>query len=323
VPELSVSVIVCTYNRRAYLPAAMKPLLDDPGAKEIVVVVDGSSDGSFELLTQMAADDARLKPVFIANAGKESARQEGVERASGDVVLLLDDDVVADPGLVAGHGRHHARNAGLVVVGYMPVVVGARRRPDGAATTLYAAEYEGMVASYEHDPDLVLRKLWGGNVSLRRTDALRVGLRSTYSAPYHQDRDFGLRCLEAGLEGRFDRSLRATHMHSRTIDAFLRDSRSQGAGLRQVHALHASQTGAFDHDQFERGLPRPLAAWVRATSRPQVLKASTSALRTTALAAGHVRFDRGTTAALKLLRRMHQRAGALAGGTSADFAPRA
>jgi glycosyltransferase involved in cell wall biosynthesis len=310
----TVSVVMPTYRRRHVLAHVLAPLLADPVASEIVVVVDGSRDGSYELLVDLAAGDPRLKPHLIENRGKEGARQAGVERASGEVVLLLDDDVLAAPGLVGGHARHHAEREGIVVLGYMPVRLPERRTAGNGATFLYAREYETRSREYEQDPGLVLRKLWGGNVSLRRADALRVGFRSAgYTAGYHQDREFGLRCLDAGLEGRFDRDLAAVHLHERSVDAFVRDARAQGRGLRQLHELHRAELGPLDERRFVAGLPRPLRAWVNAARRPRVSDASSWLLRALAAGLGRARAFGMEAQALRLLRRMEQQAGALEG----------
>src|SRR5262249_54586326 len=158
-------------NRRALLERVLEPLLGDPGATEIVVVVDGSEDGSFELLTGLAESDPRLRPVRIENRGKEGARQAGLEAASGDVVLFMDDDVLAAPGLAAGHAAAHDGEDGLLVVGYMPVEPPTIRHGGDAPTLLYAAEYENRCRQYELDPTLVLKTLWGGNFSMPREAA--------------------------------------------------------------------------------------------------------------------------------------------------------
>jgi glycosyltransferase involved in cell wall biosynthesis len=308
----TVSVVMPTYRRPNVLPLVLAPLLADPAANEIVVVVDGSRDGSHELLVDLAARDPRLKPHVIENRGKEGARQAGVERATGDVVLLLDDDVLAAPGLVGGHARHHAERGGLVVLGYMPVKLPERRTAGCGATFLYAGEYETRSREYEADRGLVLRKLWGGNMSLRRADALRVGFRSAgYTAGYHQDREFGLRCLAAGLEGRFDRALAAVHLHERSVDAFVRDARAQGRGLRQLHELHRAELGSLDERRFVAGLPRPLRAWVNAARRPRVSTASSRLLRAFAAVLGRARAFGMEAQTLRLLRRVEQQAGAL------------
>jgi glycosyltransferase involved in cell wall biosynthesis len=300
-----------TYNRRELLPRVLEPLLADDVAAELVVVVDGSRDGSIELLNELAARDHRLRPVFIENRGKEGARQAGVEHAQGEIVLLLDDDVLAEPGLVAGHAEAHSADRDLVVVGYMPVRFPSRRRPGDVSTLLYATEYEGRCHEYEHDPSLVLRTLWGGNLSLRREDALRIGFVSEFSQGYHQDRDFGLRCLKAGLRGRFDRRLGAVHLHERSLEAFIRDARRQGAGRLQVHALHPELLPPLRADEFASGLPTPVRELVLACRRPRAEALCRGGVAMTASAAGRLRLWSAETAAVKVLRRIEQQRGAL------------
>src|SRR4051794_23694299 len=113
----TVSVVIPTYNRAARLRAVVDPLLADPSLHELIVVVDGSRDGSIELLEEIAVADGRLRPLWIENIGDMGARTRGAEIATGEVVLFLDDDVLPAPGLLAGHARHHAAAEGLVVVG--------------------------------------------------------------------------------------------------------------------------------------------------------------------------------------------------------------
>ncbi|MGH2745153.1 MAG: glycosyltransferase family 2 protein, partial [Thermoleophilaceae bacterium] len=170
----SVSVVMPTYNRRSLLPRVVEPLLGDRGASEVVVVVDGCDDGSLEWLRSRALRDGRLRPLGIENRGENGARQAGIEAARGEVVLLLDDDVAAEPGLASGHARRHAGDRGLVVLGYMPPPLPARRRAGDFTTRLYANEYEAVCVGYERAPGRILRNLWAGNMSMRRADCLRV-----------------------------------------------------------------------------------------------------------------------------------------------------
>jgi glycosyltransferase involved in cell wall biosynthesis len=311
-PLPTVSVVIPTYNRRAQLRTVLAPLLADPAATEIVVVVDGSRDGSLEELQALAATDPRLIAVFQENAGEGAARQAGVERATGDVVLLLDDDVEAQPGLVAGHARHHAQREDLVVLGYMPPVPPQDGDPDAFSIQLYAEAYEGRCASYEEDPGLILRHLWAGNVSLRRATVLEVGIGSdVYDERYHPDREFGLRLLGHGLTGAFDRELRARHHYHRPLQSFIKDARSQGAGWTLVHQLHGDDAGDLPEDRFETGLPAPVALLVRICRRPRA-----AALVAAALTAGLRAASRaGNTAAAvrfaRLLRRVEQQRGAI------------
>jgi GT2 family glycosyltransferase len=309
-PLPSVSVVIPTRDGRERLRRVLPPLLASP-LEEIVVVVDGSRDGSLELLLDLGADDARLKPVFVEQEGPSAARQLGVEHAIGDLVLLLDDDVLVSPGLVEGHARRHAAADRLVVLGYTPTVTPPRRRPGDVAVFLYARDYERGFAALRHDPALVLRKLWGANVSLRRSDCLRVGLRSpAFPERYHEDREFGLRCLKAGLTGVFDPKLKADHLYTRSVDGFLADARAQGAGIYLVHKLHPDVLGPLAPVAFEEGLPSPAKIVVRACRHEYVRTMTVAVLRALLAGAGQARFYSLETILAQLLRRIEQQYGA-------------
>ena len=306
----SVSVVIPTCHRRERLPAVVEPLLDDPATTEVVVVVDGCRDGSLELLQALAAKEPRLRPLFIENSGEMGARQAGVEHAVGEVVVLLDDDVVATPGLVTGHARRHGRGERRVIVGYMPTITPAERRPGGFATYLYAQEYERIRGTYESHPGAVLLDLWAGNISLRRADCLSVGLQSSFAARHH-DREFGIRCLKAGLVGEFDRALLAHHVHHRPLHAFLRDARLQGRGRALIHQLHQDVVGPLAPDAFERHLPWPARWLVRASRSDRARRPMAAVLRHAARAAGPARLFGLESATAKLLRRIEEQRGAL------------
>jgi glycosyltransferase involved in cell wall biosynthesis len=312
-----MSVVMPTFNRRDRLETVLAPLLADPATDEVVVVVDGCEDGSLELLQELAAREPRLRPVFQANAGEGAARHAGVEAATGEVVLLIDDDVEAAPGLVGGHARHHVDGAPRVVVGYMPTLDPDPDDPDGFSTRLYAEAYEGRCARYATEPQTVLRHLWAGNVSLPREACLRVGLASdAFTERYHPDRELGLRLLEDGLTGVFDRSLAATHHHARPLDAFVRDARSQGAGWSLVHRLHPESAGELPEDRFRAGLPRPLAALVDACRRPRLGALVAAVLHRAVALSGRRGAGLGSRRVqlplARLLRRVEQQRGAIA-----------
>ncbi len=309
----TVSVVIPTYNRRQRLPELLGAVLPE-AATEIIVVVNACEDGSLQLLEERAEQELRLRPMFVAESSQTLALQAGVDAANGDVVLMLDDDVLPEPGLVEGHARHHAGAEGLVVLGYMPVARPARRRRGEFAAALYSHDYEGACERYEHDPETILTGLWAGNVSLRRSDCLRVGLRAEVGMPagygYHEDRDLGLRCQAAGLRGVFDRRLRARHMYEKTTEGFLRAARSSGATRAAVHATHAEAVGALPEDFFARAAPLPGRLLVRLARNRTAYRPVRSLLRAITAAAGALRVFRVETHAGFLLGLIEQQRGA-------------
>jgi glycosyltransferase involved in cell wall biosynthesis len=267
----TISVVAPTYNRRHGLEAFVEPILREPGLHELVMAVDGSTDGSVEWLRDRAARDGRLKVLALANGGAGPARQAGIEAATGDVVLLLDDDVIADPGLVAGHARHHAALEPQLVLGYMPN--DWRQLPPGrrGVGKLYLDAYEHYVERYRRDPEFVLTGLWGGNLSMPREQFLRVRMDELAIARGQDDREFGIRCHKAGIRGVFDPSLRARHLFERPLDAYRRDCRVLGESLVLLGRAHPDvlggdlvqgSAGSRPEEGVGVGLPRPVRrAW--------------------------------------------------------------
>ena len=151
-------------------------------------MVDGSRDGSFEYLQQVAEREPRLKPILHRESvGQTLAQQAGVEAAIGEVIVLVDDDVVAHEGLVTGHARHHAEVRNLVVLGYMPTRIPPHARGSVFAVRLYAEEYERASQVWAEASDSVLRGLWMGTCRCGARTACGSGLatRTTARLPTH------------------------------------------------------------------------------------------------------------------------------------------
>ncbi len=225
----SVSVVVPTHGRPEQAAALVGDLLGQRDCQEVVVAIDGP-DARLEGLLSQTEDERLVVVVMPANVGQAAAREAGARAASGDLVLLLDDDVRLEPGAVTGHARIHADVPGLVVVGHNPVALPERRRAGMAATYLYAAEYDRAWAELVRDQSLVLDRLWGGHISVRREDYLRAS-GHVWPVRYHEDQDLGRRLKAAGLRGRAVPSLRSRHHHVRALAQSVEEARRQGEAL--------------------------------------------------------------------------------------------
>jgi len=308
----SISVVIPTYNGADLLERILRPLVEDPAASEVIVVVDGSPDGSVELVDRLARDEPRLRSLLIDNSGDMGAREAGALAATSEIVLFIDDDVLADPGLVSGHARRHAQNAADIVVGYMPVTPERRRDPSDFAMRLYSHDYEGRCEVYDRDPESPVRDLWGGNFSMRRADCLAVGMSNpSFTEHYHADRDFGIRCFESGLSGTFDRSLSAVHLHERTLASFVRDAQSQGAAFVLLPQFHPGTVSPPAAGEFARNLPRPLSDLVHLSRRPRCYHAVSGSVRLLVRATGLARLWPLQDHLGRLLRRIEQQHGAI------------
>ena len=234
--RLRVSVVIPSYRRLDQLPRLLGRY-SELGADEIVVILDGPHTGSEALAEAWASD--RIRIVELAeNIGLALARIEGLNQATGDIILIVDDDVLPVSNIVAQHReKHQSGPFGLVQIGYMPVALPRKRRRDQAPTYLYAREYEAATRTWESQPEKLLSGLWNGNVSLRRElyqNAERA--RASIRLDYNEDLDLGLRLDALDSVADFDRTIVARHLHSRTFDAFVRESRARGEAVVEIES---------------------------------------------------------------------------------------
>jgi hypothetical protein len=282
-----ISVVAPSYKRRHGLPRFVAPLLREPDLHELVIAVDGSDDGSVEWLEERRRDDARLVVLDLPNRGAGATRQAGIEAATGEVVLLIDDDVIAAPGLVGGHLRHHRELEPKLVLGYMPN--DWRRLPPGrrGIAHIYRRAYEMHCRRFDQDPDFVLHGFWGGNCSMPRADFIRVGMEGLAVKRGQDDREFALRCAKAGIRGTFDRTLVGEHLYERSLEQYRRDCRIQGQSRKLIHDVHADLVGSdlsddprSSHvpDAVGMGLPRSIRGVWRMCARQPIFPVATAVL---------------------------------------------
>ena len=97
-----VTVVVPVYDVERWLPESLDSLLGQSGVDlEVVVVDDGSPDGSGAIADEYAARDHRVRVVHVPNGGLGSARNVGTEGVTGDFLGFLDSDDVVPPGALA------------------------------------------------------------------------------------------------------------------------------------------------------------------------------------------------------------------------------
>lgn len=95
--EPLISIVVPIYNLESYIRKCLGSLVGQSYSNlEIVVVDDGSSDGSRRIIEEFAHADARVKPVYKSNEGVSLARRDGIEASTGDYIFFIDGDDYLD-----------------------------------------------------------------------------------------------------------------------------------------------------------------------------------------------------------------------------------
>ncbi len=197
---LRFSVIIPTYQRRDVVCASVAALAKQEfgGAFEVIVVVDGSTDGTAEALRRLSVPFS-LTVLEQSNQGASEARNHGASMARGEILLFLDDDMESDPRLLIEHDQSH-RTGADVVLGHIPL------HPDSPPSVLRQgvcdwAERRARRLSVA-GATLTLQDLLTGQMSLRKETFARAGgfdTDFTCGGTFgNEDVDFGYRLLQRG-----------------------------------------------------------------------------------------------------------------------------
>ena len=216
-----VTVVVPTYNRRESLLRMLQSLSEQtysPDGFEVVVVDDGSSDGTAERLRELRPPFG-LRVLSQQNQGPAVARNRGVAEARGRLIVFLDDDIVARPNLLAEHVAAHEGEADPVVIGTMmpphdwPRPVWVRWEEEHIVQ-----QYRAMMAG---EYACTARQFFSGNVSLSRARFQEAG---GFDPAYKraEDLEFAYRMRDLGASFVFNPRAEALHYAWRSFDAWRR-----------------------------------------------------------------------------------------------------
>jgi dolichol-phosphate mannosyltransferase len=122
---MKVSILIPVYNEFLTLPMVIQRVMDAPlpagCQREIIIVDDGSTDGTADLLRQYQDSPPLLIHHSSINFGKGAALRIGFSKATGDILLVQDGDLEYDP-------RDYLPILGPIVSGHADVVYGSRFR---------------------------------------------------------------------------------------------------------------------------------------------------------------------------------------------------
>lgn len=190
----SVSVVIPLYNHQKYVAAALYSVVNQTyPPKEIIVIDDGSSDSSAALVAAVA--DVRQEVVFWSrpNRGAHKTINEGIHRASGDFVAILNSDDMYEPTrLERAVKAFDARPEADVVATRLSFI-----NSEGAEVSF--PWFENALAFYHQCDDLGLALVNGNffmttsNIVARRTLFEEIGYFSDFR--YAHDLDFFLRMV--------------------------------------------------------------------------------------------------------------------------------
>ncbi len=224
------SVVVPSHNRRAVLGEVLTALDAQQGAPgfEIVVVDDGSTDGSAEMLSERSCGRP-LRVLLGPQRGPAAARNRGVAAARGDRIAFLGDDTVPAPDWLAAHERAFRRHGGgdqIAVVGYTGWHPRVRRTP-----FLDHLNENGLQFGYaliERPDDVPFNFFYTSNVSLSRRRMAAEPFDEAFPYPAWEDIEAAWRLARGGLRLVYEPAARTAHDHPTDFARFA--ARQERAG---------------------------------------------------------------------------------------------
>ena len=133
--NLVLSVLIPVYNEQATIEEAINAVSEAPFLKEIIVIDDGSTDGTREVIKNRRQSEIKIC-LHEKNFGKGRAIQTGLSTATGEIILIQDADLEYDP-------TEYAVLLAPILSGKADVVYGSRFAGHGAHRVLYFWHYLG------------------------------------------------------------------------------------------------------------------------------------------------------------------------------------
>jgi glycosyltransferase involved in cell wall biosynthesis len=269
---ISISVIVPTFNRADVLTSCLDALAAQTAPAdsfEVIVVDDGSSDRTADVIASFDPP-FRLRAVRQSNAGQAAALNHGIRLAEGRFCLFLDDDVFADPVLVAEHLDAQESQGGIAGLGMLRLrLLG---RPGGLARHFadwWRDHYERL-GNGALVPDF--RACYSGNFSVPADLVRQVG-GFDESLQRSFDVELAYRLEQAGLRIVFLPRAAGEQQYLKGFRAIIRDFDRMGAAAVPLYLRHRDfirypPLGDFGHGTFRTLLLRKALLAVRAPAWP-------------------------------------------------------
>lgn len=234
---MKISVVIPNYNGSTTLPLVLKGLQNQPqSADEIIIVDDGSTDNSLEIL----ANYPEVKVISQSNSGAPVARNKGINAATGELVVLLDNDIIPSKDFLFEHLNWHKKYSDpkLAIVGLtlwdpsLELTPFMRWLGQGAQF-----DYQRLSGKTEVD----FQAFYTSNLSIRRDFILENLFDESFKlagATAFEDTELGFRLQKLGMKLVFNPQALAYHHEYKSFESMAKRNFNQGKISKLLYTKH-------------------------------------------------------------------------------------
>lgn len=205
--QVQISVVIPTYNRGSMLASVLPSYLRFPSVREVLVVDDGSTDNTADLIRAFAVQDERVHLIQQPrNLGRILARNIGIGEAKGELVLLSEDDLALAPGSLSTLAEHMAATGADIIAGrriWMRIGESEEQALARANSRRWPVVNRRLLEHYSHavTPDDVPAPLVNATMLVRREVLEQVQFANCYPGnAWREESDFQLTAQERGFK---------------------------------------------------------------------------------------------------------------------------
>jgi len=218
--EMLASVVIPTFNRKEKIAQLLHSLNNQTISSrkyEVIVIDDGSTDGTKKIIK-------KIKPKLIylkqKNRGPAAARNEGIKKAKGKVIVFLDSDMIAGRNLLEEHLKMHEKNEKIITRGNIKWLPKYKKNPFSE----FAEKTTIMLGAMPiEEGELHWRLFLTCNASIKRNVLLKNPFDESFKKPAGEDLELSYRLHKKGYKIVFAKNAIAWHDREFDLKEFKKD----------------------------------------------------------------------------------------------------
>lgn len=271
---MKTSIIIPSYNPTLKLPQTLEKLVPQSSfINELIILIDNDNYTEFtQSLVEKYLPSFKIKIYSQPNSGRAISRNKGAELSSGDILIFLDDDMLAEKNLIEKHIQYHLKSSDVIVSG------NGYRNPEDA-TNSFRKFLIKMEQEWKKDNTVVeevtLQKFnfTACNMSLSKNLFDQLGGFDTRFSD-GEDFDFAVRAINIGIRIMYDKTLLAWHNDWPEIGTYIKRQNEYISAKNEIIKVHPDYLKYFPNLQIEQRskIKKFVSSIVRSTIGKWVIK---------------------------------------------------